>query len=772
MWDWDPASNLCHHGEQPAEAPSSNNNRPPPTPPPTYDPAMAKLILKYETERNATCALVVPHVPTLDTADAAAFMAAYQSFMGNTSETPVLVAARKLLTPELDAFLSLPDSVTTPAGLDAAMVKCTVMSQAEKGTGTGKTGASHLLAAFAAQGPSQEALVDQLLGDAPLMRSMLVAGGPARAGPVNGYYGEAMAIYTSLVNASRELRAATAIVPRAGEPWDDRSPATVLNRLAVGVALALAVPIEHRFAQTLPNASQYVDPVARYLHYETHYLAGDLDPAFAVLTGFELAHTMDSDATEVDMLWLRAALGNYRPDEIALAYHWRYAWSVHSDVAYGDSTCSHWEGVCNGHYSDIPVGGDVCGGRAFWGRFTRKGFGVPTWGATEQGHAAMSSWTPTGWNVMLGSDWPWTWWTTRGGEDFYLEVLSRENRTEYQKILRGGWVASARGETPVNQEWHAKLDKYSSSNGQGGLWSALMLYKGKIVANETVPMNRTIPVAANNKIDALIARCAQPLPPAAPITTDPSGTIIIPAAAFSSVVNQSVGTIGPLGTAPLYTATFVRMPSFSEGEQLLSYPNASGAGAITYEVKAAAAGSFYLTANHTTFHMNQDLSVSVNGADAVKVPVYYTVGWWNQTQPVEVTLTEGTNTLTFTRNTTRELVFKEFFLYTHKPDVPPPSGNFTPHPDPNPSQYIEVPASTTCFKQGIEAVPEGLCSTACKALGFKSAGAISRPNISGCFVETSGTTVGKCEYNTNTSATCEPPCMLDGAEVRSLCVRN
>jgi hypothetical protein len=42
------------------------------------------------------------------------------------------------------------------------------------------------------------------------------------------------------------------------------------------------------------------------------------------------------------MLWLRAAMGNYRPDEIAMPYHWRYVWSVHSDVAYGDSTCSHW----------------------------------------------------------------------------------------------------------------------------------------------------------------------------------------------------------------------------------------------------------------------------------------------------------------------------------------------------------------------------------------------------------------------------------------------
>jgi len=416
----------------------------------------------------------------------------------------------------------------------------------------------------------------------------------------------------------------------------------------------------------------------------------------------------------------------------------------------------------------------VCGGRAFWGRFTRKGFGVPTWGATERGHAAMSSWTPTGWNVMLGSDWPWTWWGSRGGEDFYLEVQSRENRTEFQKILRGGWVAIARGDAPINQNWHAKIPTmYSPNNGQGGLWSALMLYKAKIVANETTPMNRSVPVDGNNKIDALIARCAEPLPPPAPITVSPAGTIVIPATAYTSVVNQSVGTsIGPLGTAPLYNATFVPMQSFLEGEQLLSYPNASGSGAITYKVTANATALFYLTANFTTFHMDQDLYVSVNGGHVLSVPVYYTVGWWNQTQPVAVNLSRGSNTLTFTRNTTRELVFKEFFLYTHKPDVPPPPGNYTPHPDPAPDQYIEVPASTTCFQQGIEAVPEYLCRSACAALGFTSAGDVNRPNISGCFVETTGATSGRCEYNKNTSATCTPPCMLDGVVVRSICIRN
>jgi len=69
-------------------------------------------------------------------------------------------------------------------------------------------------------------------------------------------------------------------------------------------------------------------------------------------------------------------------------------------------------------------------------------------------------------------------------------------------------------------------------------------------------------------------------------------------------------------------------------------------------------------------------------------------------------------------------------------------------------------------------VPEEDCNRACTALGFKSTGDRARANISGCFVMTEGQYKGNCNFNTNKSATCEPPCTLMGAEVRSLCIRK
>jgi len=769
---------------------SSMVNRPPPPPPPPVDPALQKLIAKYTAIRTDTCNSVVKQVPTMDATD---FMAEYVKYTGNNSEAPVIAAATKLLSdPAVATFLALPDSIATADGLDAMMVKCAVMSGAWSGTGGGPKsevdgtmdavapppyagapkGPYNYLAEFAFLGADEEALVDKLLSDASLMRDMLVAGGV-----MTGHYGEAMQIWTNIQKTSSiDFQAAAASAPPSSStsaPWDDRTPATVLKRLAVGVACALAVPKAQRNNVRGVNVT-YVDPVARYMHFEKYYLAGDLDPAFPVLTTFELSHTVDGDAVDDQMIWLRATLATFRPDLIYnFDYHWRYAESVHTEVQYGDSQCPNFPGVCGGGYQDIPVGGDVCGGRAFWGRFSRKGFGIPTWGATEHAHAAMSSWTPSGWNVMLGAPWPDCWWGDRGGQDFVLETQARVNLAKFQEVLRGGWAAVARDEDPVSGMWSSVA--YSANNGKGGEWSALMLYSKKIVAKATAPTNITIPAAEPgivNKVAALLARAAQPAPPApAPATSADGATITIAAVSFTSA-NKSA----PVSKIFSFDA--------ADGQQLVSNGCTSSVGppcfapassSVTYDFTSAAAGSFYLTANFSTYHMNQDLYVSVNGAKEVEVGMFYTLGWWKETVPVAVTLAKGANSLVFTRTSGRDVSFKEFVLATKKPDVPPPNGNYTPipaPPSPPPGAYIEVPAATTCVKQGIEPVGEKDCSHACLALGFQSTGDRARANISGCFVMTTGPYAGNCNYNTNKSATCTPPCTLMGSVVRSLCERG
>lgn len=225
----------------------------------------------------------------------------------------------------------------------------------------------------------------------------------------------------------------------------------------------------------------FIDPVERYLHYETAYKAGNLDPALEVLTTFECRHTTNSPARNDDLEWVRQTMAIYRPDHIAMDYSWRYARAVRTEVSYGDPQCDKLPGICDGHYAQIPAADGVCGLRAFFGRFTKLAFGIPVWGATQPGHAAMTTWTPAGWDVLLGAGWPFCWWGERSGPDWVLEAAAREDRAAFQKVLRGGWVANAKGEPPVGHSWGRSNS--ASGYGLGGTWGAIMLYAKKLAVS-------------------------------------------------------------------------------------------------------------------------------------------------------------------------------------------------------------------------------------------------------------------------------------------------
>jgi hypothetical protein len=717
-------------------------------------------------------------------------MKAYVNYTGSVNasvEEPVIKAASVLLSnPDLAAFFALPDTFG-PGGLDANLVLCAVLVEA---TPAG-------LANYSGEGEGKEAIVDALLANTMLMRDMLVAGGATTGGRsgmepgVPRAYGQAAEIYMNITRASRVLSAVSRPMVADSAPWDDRSQTkeAVLHRLAVATAVEHAVPVNKRFTQSVrppwgpssdPNVTT-VDPIARYLHYETAYLAGDLDPAFEVTTAFEMRHTINADADDGDLSWMRETMAIYDPAYIAMNYSvgrdWRYAESVHHDVAYVHTHCPqpNYTLVCSGHYSMIPAKGGICGFRAFWSRITRKAFGLPTWGATHAGHAAMTSWNPQGWVIMLaGQLWEQGIWGAQSGDDFLLDVQNRELRPTYQNFLRGTWAARARGDAPAGHSWDCNWAGHNkcSGFGLGGLWSALMLYykKATVAAHSFpngtahLPVRPIGPSAVPTKVDALIAKWKAPVP-TPKITTGPDGTITIPAAAFAP--------------APATTAVVEVMKSYwTNGTQLMHYGGNAiepDSLALVYHVDTTAAGTYYLTANHSTWHTDQDLMLHVNGKKMPNVPVFYTIGYWNETQPVEVALVEGRNNITFTRLSTTQTSFKEFFLYTKKPVIPaPPGGGFTPRPitpPPPASAFLLEPPTTSCILQGIENVPEDLCQEACMLVANRTyTGAKQFTNVKGCFAIMEGPYKGNCNFNLNASATCTPPCGEGGTTFGELCL--
>jgi hypothetical protein len=516
-------------------------------------------------------------------------------------------ALEKAVANELNAskdLLAAVDSFLGSDKLDAKLVECAVLANATpKG-----------LAEFAGQGKEQEAQVKKLLGDTALMKAMLEAGGAN-----GGNYGQAAAIYTAIQKASPKSKDGT------------------LQRLALATSLEHAEPINQKNPAADTNAPAVVDPVKRYQHFESAFLAGELDPAFKNLSAWEMRNVVNGDESNEILVWGREMLRNYRPDHVLNPNHgWRYSGAVTSDVKYGSQNVKNDLPTLH-FYQNIIRNGGICGRRAFFGRFILRAFGIPTVARPQRGHAALARWTPDGWVVNLGASWGYA--QAKGvmemnDEDFLVETQSRQQPGDFLKALRAQWAGDALDEP-----------KYISMKPDtGGFWSNLALFQKKVIAAEAKPVqlaalgtelgeaNQSAEERARALVQATVTEADKQ------ITIDSSGVITIPAAACGGA--QVLG-------------------SFLGGQQLFS-----GSGTITCEVDVPKAGNYTLTARVVTVQDNPNVLLAVNDAkDAIQIPVPYTMGMWQKTAPVKVTLTQGKNRLRFTRpEDSRGLAIKEFTL--------------------------------------------------------------------------------------------------------------
>jgi hypothetical protein len=525
-----------------------------------------------------------------------------------------LEPAKAMLT-ELEPFLAS-DS------LDTKLVKCAVLARA---TPRG-------LAEFAQQGQEQESLVEKLLGDVALMKEMLIAGGAER-----GRFGQAMQIYGAIQKAS----------PKAREG--------VFQRLALGTALEHAFPIRQLNTQDMgdlkdndPTAQErgsVIDPVKRYLHYEKAYLDGELDPAFKNMSAWEYRMIVNSDAPDQMLAWGREMLRNYRPDHILTTNDgWRYSRIVKTDVRYGSQNVKN--DVATLHtYQNIIRNGGVCGRRAFFGRFILRSFGIPVWGVTQYKHAAVGRWTPKGWVVNLGATWTWSWWdkdeNPRSGGDFLLETQARKAPSDYLKVLRAQWLGEAFGEQHYNDRRHVS----------GGFWIGVAQYRARAIAAATKAVE--LPAVGQDVAESNESKEVDPDEKTqAPekdrkIVIGNKGEITIPAVAFS----KSSGGL-------------ISMKSFSGGWQMHGNRNFGAEQSFEYTIESPQAGKYTLVARVVTVQSEQKLLLQPNGTEAaVEIALPYTLGRWDQTTPVEITLNKGQNVLRFTRPApTYGVTIKEFTL--------------------------------------------------------------------------------------------------------------
>jgi hypothetical protein len=492
---------------------------------------------------------------------------------------------------DLESFLSSDK-------LDAQLAKYVVLFEASP----------RGLAEFAQRGKAEEQLVERLLADADLMLQMVVADGAK-----NGKYGRAMDIYTAIQKAST------------------KAAGGVLQRLAVAISLEHAVPVSQRNPEAQPNAPATVNPVNRHLHFEKAFLRGELDPGFEGRSVWDLRMVVNGNEPDETLAWGREMLRNYRPDHISTPdYRWRYVAVVRTDIKYG-SQDNQYDKPELQFFQNILMNGGVCGRRAFFGRFMLRAFGVPTTARPQRGHASLAHWTPDGWVVCLGGGWGAGW---AGGPynsdlNFLATTQARNTGEPYLQVKRAQWIGDVMGERRT----------LGLIGGDPAFWNGVALYTQRRIIEDA--RAKTLAAVgqdigeANESKEKEAMEAATVTEEDRKIVVGAGGVITIPAAACSKPTNS--------------TAKIVFMQSNLGGMQL-HYNRLGNPEEFKYTFDAPAAGKYALTARVVTPSWKQRLLLTVNDAQKpIDIALPHTVGMWDKTQPVELTLVKGQNVLRFSR---------------------------------------------------------------------------------------------------------------------------
>jgi hypothetical protein len=564
----------------------------------------------FETARAELGALKAPRED-----DAEAVYRVYQAAKPLV-EAKALDSARPLIA-DLSALLS-------SDVLDSKLMKAAIL----------RHGRPAGLAEFAQQSDAHKALLDKLFADEALMKQILRSGGAN-----GGEYGEAMQVYTAILEAS-ELARKPGILRRLAlgtalhQPWLDGKDKGSVNGL---------VFTDH----STPDGQ-----VARYLHYEQAYLAEELDPQFKDFNAWECRFITNDPYTNEELTWGRAMLRHFRPDHITNPdQKWRYTRVVKSDLPY--TSTRHDDTLGLPQQQALALGG-VCGRRAFFGRFIARAFGIPSRRSTQTGHAAMNRWTPDGWVVNFGAWWSMNWCGPQGGQDFYLDSQAREHEEIYMQVLRAQWIGDALGQEDVS------LRHYGQG---GGFWDGLAFYKKRAV----VEVANLEQAAADAELAALSAEEARLLGESDKVLGDaevkeieiPEEDKKIVVAEDGTMTVPAVACTGPTNN----TDKVAFLNSWDGGMQIHYQRLGNRPEILRYTVETPAAGKYELTLNVSTVSEKYEVIARLNRRTLVNTMLPYTKGSWQRTEPEIIELREGRNTIMLTfRAPNRGVSIKELQL--------------------------------------------------------------------------------------------------------------
>lgn len=258
----------------------------------------------------------------------------------------------------------------------------------------------------------------------------------------------------------------------------------------------------------------------------------------------------------------------------------------------------------------------------------------------------MTHWTPEGWTAALGVAFSGSFWDKdfdkMWSTVFRLDQMARENPAEYLKALRCEWIGDTLSEK--------KIDGMVS--GTGGFWHALALNKKRAIVTDAWPKYEGNKLPWAEDAFALTKEYKQRPEESSPLVTP----TVTEADRRTDVSNKGVITIPAAAcvTPTASTAKILFMKSNLDGVQL-HYRRKGAPESFVYEVTVQEAGDYQLSAKVVTVNRDQSLQLALNGRDKlIDVPLPYTIGLWQDTEPVKIPLVKGKNTLSFTRSVPKE----------------------------------------------------------------------------------------------------------------------
>ncbi len=572
-----------------------------------------KLAANYAGMLESLRAEIVQALPGIDEAKKTAFLAARAEYSGLKAPTDKSPDAKRKYTEALaqadenalrmaKEILASIDGFLASDALDGPLMRAAILS---RGTPQG-------LAEFAQQGEAEAKLIEKLLGDEPLMRQVLEAGGAN-----GGEYGEMMQVYTAILEASERAR----------------EPGTIFQRLALGTAIHMPwlTGKDKGIVPGIMYSSQdTIDQVSRYLHYEKAYLDGELDPAFKDMNTWECRFITDDPYSNEDLAWVRHMIRTYRPDHVSTPdYKWRYVRIVKSDVPYISPTDD--PSLGSPAQQHIALGG-ICGRRAYFGRLAGRAFGIPCRASTQTGHGAMCHWTPDGWVICFGANWSVAWCGPQGGLDFLLDSQAREFTDDYKKVVRAQWIGDALGEKAVN------IGPGQVGTG-GGFWAGLAYCKKQAIVKDAevkaLELMGGMKLGESDELmgDEVGAEIEIP-EKAKEIVVESDGSLIIPAVACSSPKKSSDRILFMENGTGGYQLHYSRLGQQPE--------------LVKYRVEVPAAGDYELAAEVSTVAPKQQILIRLNREEPAPFDLPFTKGAWETTEPLKVSLAEGRNTISIT----------------------------------------------------------------------------------------------------------------------------